>query len=181
MEVRCPVCQTSFKVGENGTPINPKETDGIGYLVPETVRTECCKENKKMTKTEERKAKLEAHISVDERYPYLNWYDWHRDMWGTKWNSSRPCWCGNEVWFDTAWSFCEPVIVELSKKFPNVRIDFQFADEDMGNNCDYGWCQNGFIDYANLKGNAAMKLAIDIWDDDNLYGFKDGEWKYIGD
>ena len=49
MEVRCPVCQTSFKVGENGTPINPKEMNGIGYLVPETVRTECCKENKKMT------------------------------------------------------------------------------------------------------------------------------------
>lgn len=60
MEVRCPVCQTSFKVGENGTPINPNEMNGIGYLVPETVRTECCKENKKMTKTEERKAKLEA-------------------------------------------------------------------------------------------------------------------------
>lgn len=124
---------------------------------------------------------MEAHITVDERHPYLNWYDWQREMWGTKWNSSEPCWCGDEVWFDTAWSFCEPIVVELSKKFPNVRIDFQFADEDMGNNCDYGWCQNGFIDYANLKGNAAMKLAIDIWDDDNLYGFKDGEWKYIGD
>lgn len=86
---------------------------------------------------------------------------------------------GTSVWFQTAWSFCEPIIVALSKQFPDVLIEFQFADEDIGNNCDYGWCKNGCISYANVQGNAAKKLAIDIWGEEDYYEFVDGEWKYI--
>ena len=41
IEVRCPNCQSSFVVGSNNAPV-AELSDGIHYLVPETVRNENC-------------------------------------------------------------------------------------------------------------------------------------------
>ena len=54
-EVRCPVCGTSFVVGKGGNTVT-ELTDGVHYLVPETVRNE----NVTSAKAEVRMAALEA-------------------------------------------------------------------------------------------------------------------------
>ena len=41
IEVRCPVCQSNFVIGSNNAPV-AELSDGIHYLVPETVRHENC-------------------------------------------------------------------------------------------------------------------------------------------
>lgn len=122
----------------------------------------------------------EAGIEVIPEHPYLDWWKWNREKWGTKWNACDAKWFCNEVWFDTAWSFCEPVVVELSKQFPNVLIEFKYADENIGSNCDYGWCKDGYITHANLMGEAAVRFALDILGDIESYDFVKGQWIYIG-
>lgn len=68
---------------------------------------------------------------------YLHNMDFAREVWGTKWNacdSTHDADAGTAR-FDTAWSCPEPVLVALSKKFPDDRIEVQYADEDIGSNC----------------------------------------------
>jgi hypothetical protein len=67
----------------------------------------------------------------------LHGMDFARKHWGTKWNA---CDASADVetgtaQFDTAWSCPEPVLVELSKKFPEDSIEITYADEDIGSNC----------------------------------------------
>ena len=54
-----------------------------------------------------------------------DWYDWHCENWGTKWNSVdarlddfSDC---LEYCFDTAWGPCEPVIKTLAEMFPDTK------------------------------------------------------------
>lgn len=116
------------------------------------------------------------HITVTSDKPWLDWYEWHREFWGTKWDASDPILVDDGVWFDTAWSFAEPVVIALSKKFPTVEILFEYADEDMGNNCASGAVIAGAISYDDIED--PMKLAIDVWDDAENWELVDGEWKY---
>jgi hypothetical protein len=64
------------------------------------------------------------------QFGYADWYHWRIAHWGTKWNAIDAVL--NEspeelsYAFNTAWSFPFQVIRELSKKFPNVRIDVNF-------------------------------------------------------
>lgn len=68
---------------------------------------------------------------------YLHSMDFARQAWGTKWNACEQTVDldqGNAS-FETAWSCPEPILIELSKRFPEDRIDVVFADEDIGSNC----------------------------------------------
>ena len=47
IEVRCPNCQSSFVIGSNNAPV-AELSDGIHYLVPETIRNENGKMNDRM-------------------------------------------------------------------------------------------------------------------------------------
>ena len=70
------------------------------------------------------------------KYGCDNWYDWRWEHWGTKWDA---CDCFEEkgddeqffVRFNTAWSFPTPVVVELSKQFPNLEFVYD-AEEESG-------------------------------------------------
>ena len=63
--------------------------------------------------------------------------------WGTKWNADNTeILDGNSIEFTTAWSAPIPVIVALSKKYPDVRFAHIWADEDMG-------CNTGSLVYLN--------------------------------
>lgn len=75
-------------------------------------------------------------ISNYKQYGCGDWYHWCNKNWGTKWNAY-------EVYFDretesirflTAWDTPLPVIDQLSQMFPEVKIDLQWADEDIGYN-----------------------------------------------
>ena len=70
-----------------------------------------------------------------QKYGCANWYDWCWNRWGTKWNAYDVSVSGEEIEFLTAWNAPEPVILKLSELFPNVEIEHDYADEDMGYNC----------------------------------------------
>lgn len=120
-------------------------------------------------------------ISVIENIPYLDWYNWQIDNWGTKWNSCEATWEDNVVWFETAWSFPAPVIEALSKKFPKTKIYFKYSDEDaFGSNHDSGMAENGVVSFDNLTGRELNELIVDI-QGDFYYVDKNGELKCSDD
>ena len=86
------------------------------------------------------------------KYGSDNWYDWCIQNWGTKWNASgtqdiRLNFKGNRltIVFNTAWSTPAPVIEKLSEKFPDVKINVWFADEDYGSNVGRYGFTNGLV------------------------------------
>ncbi|MBD1572913.1 hypothetical protein HC725_06415 [Vibrio sp. S17_S38] len=82
--------------------------------------------------------------------------DFARNAWGTKWNAydqSAEINTDCKVTFDTAWSHPAPVILFISKKFPNSVIKVNYADEDLGSNCGFYTIQNGNITTQNIAPN----------------------------
>ena len=71
-------------------------------------------------------------------YGALTWYQFCSDRWGTKWNAPEGILMDEEdsriMNFDTAWSAPLPIIEAMSKRFPDVEITIQWADEDIGTN-----------------------------------------------
>lgn len=62
-------------------------------------------------------------LDHSEGKPWFDWYGWHREFWGTKWNA----FCteiidDNTVQFETAWSSPEPIFRVLSGKFPTAEL-----------------------------------------------------------
>lgn len=82
---------------------------------------------------------LKLLIANYEATGFFYWYDWNAHNWGTKWNAyGQPaegfgC-CTSEYSFETAWAHPTPVIRALSRKFPNITFQIEYADEDLGSN-----------------------------------------------
>ncbi len=58
---------------------------------------------------------------------YLSWYDWRRDNWGTKWDTSNACLVSENdgelfYTYDTAWVCAIRPLLVLSEKFPSASI-----------------------------------------------------------
>ena len=77
------------------------------------------------------------HIAKYEDRPWFNWYDWHIQHWGTKWNAFD---CYTDVQthqitfvFSTAWSVAMPILLKL--KMLGFNMFIRWADEDLGSNC----------------------------------------------
>jgi hypothetical protein len=64
---------------------------------------------------------------------------WARRHWGTKWNAYAQQGQRNSndtIYFDTAWSGVPDLIRKIAWIFPEVEIEYSFADEDLGSsNC----------------------------------------------
>lgn len=83
---------------------------------------------------------FQQFIGMVENYRacgYLHSMDFARQAWGTKWNACEQKHNADAgtAEFETAWSCPEPVLVLLSKRFPEDEISVTFADEDIGSNC----------------------------------------------
>jgi hypothetical protein len=70
-----------------------------------------------------------------EKYGAPNWYEWHRQHWGTKWNAYDAEVTDNgdgslHVQFDTAWSFPFPIFERLVGDFPT--LNFEGSAEEPG-------------------------------------------------
>lgn len=85
---------------------------------------------------------IEEFVKMGERY-CLNvfyygsttWYEWCCKNWGTKWNAVETEFVDTDtIEFQTAWSAPLPVVMELSRKFPERVVMIEWADEDMGSN-----------------------------------------------
>lgn len=74
----------------------------------------------------------DKHLSHDEDKDWFDWYSWHCDFWGTKWNACDTYVVSDdEVHFSTAWSEPEPIWMALSKKYPTEEIQI-IADYEEG-------------------------------------------------
>ena len=101
-------------------------------------------------------------------YGATTWYDWSIKNWGTKWNS-YDAWKGDDhgFQFSTAWSAPHPVLDALAKKYPDVRITHEWADEDIGQNCGRCEFENGECVYDWVPGShkEALEFATGVWGD----------------
>ena len=86
----------------------------------------------------------EKSAELVSKYGFSSPYLWRMEHWGTKDNNRSEEVMGG-AWFSedivelaTSDCFPYPVLAELSKQFPNVDMDFIFADEDAGCNAGNG-------------------------------------------
>lgn len=132
-----------------------------------------------------------------KKYGHSDWYSWQVANWGTKWNAVEPDsldvlipWKtsarGNysmQYVFNTAWAMPAPVIKKLSSLFPDIRMEVQYADEDMGQNCGIITYENGEVvntvaypDYS----RDAYELALSVWNSEDMMDFleqdENGNW-----
>jgi hypothetical protein len=71
------------------------------------------------------------------KYGAADWYIWSLQNWGTKWDayySEVEAWRDNELFyrFQTAWSPPEPVIVEMSRQFPELEFELRYLEAGIG-------------------------------------------------
>lgn len=61
---------------------------------------------------------------------------WTRKNWGTKWNAYGQIDSRNTedtIYFETAWGGVPELMQKIAWIFPNVSVEYSFADEDIGN------------------------------------------------
>lgn len=133
-----------------------------GKLTTDKEREEFC-EKHKITKDED-KASLDVYANNIKKYGFPTWYEWSIKNWGTKWDACEVDYDTYEdnitLRFDTAWSTPSPIFIELSKQFPTLDIDVEFADEDLGYNCGEYKLKGGELTSV-LEGD--LDFACEIW------------------
>lgn len=153
-----------FIEGENESPVSFQQ---IRPMPAELEANPATGVSDDITEEETRRRKL--------LYGASDWYDWHIKYWGTKWD----CYdvikiCENEFEFRTAWSTPEEIIKYLSKKFPTVKFQIEFADEDVGSNCGSYTYLDGekvFSNYPTLQSEEAVLFSCSV----NSYSSEDTE------
>jgi hypothetical protein len=118
-------------------------------------------------------------------YGHATWYGWSVENWGTKWNSSE-CEKISDTVFDfvTAWSGVPKLIEKMSCEFPDVKISYEYSDEDTGCNCGIGNYLNGEVEFRRLENSSieAYELAFKLRPDNKeYYQLVDGKYKYVDD
>ena len=109
-----------------------------------------------------------AKIALDniKKYGHKNWYDWNLANWGTKWDVCNPSvqTTDNEITlkFETAWSTPEPIFKKLAEQYPDLMIDIDYADEDLGYSCgNYSYVDG---EWGYVIGD--YEFARSMWDED---------------
>ncbi len=104
------------------------------------------------------------------------WYDWCISNWGTKWNAygysedTIDYHDGDTLYFQTAWSAPHPILEKLTQMFPDIMLEHEWADEDVGQNCGRYSYQNGerIEEYYPESEAEAVEFACKLWDYDPL-------------
>ena len=141
---------------------------------------------------------FEASIELGKKYMenivkfgHKDWYSWRIHNWGTKWNAleSNIVYDINgelsEVDFETAWNFPDPIIQKLSELFPDVRVEFVYADEDTSYNTGTGVYEGGVLvdcEYPDSESKRAYELYFSThpeYECDYRYDEELGTYVYI--
>ncbi len=133
------------------------------------------------------------HIELGKQYlrniadhGYSNWYEWRCDIWGTKWNAYEIEKIDDHtITFQTAWGGVPGLIRRLAKKFPNVKIEYDFADEDTSYNVG-SFVMAGDDVQDNSPADAspeawALVFDLGVADPDDYEEQPDGTYKYKED
>jgi hypothetical protein len=77
----------------------------------------------------------EIYYNNIREYGHPTWYEWCIAHWGTKWPAFDQEVCDhNTILFVTANTGVSPLIQELSAQYPNITLEYEYADEDWGQN-----------------------------------------------
>lgn len=84
----------------------------------------------------------ELALSYEGKRKWFNWFNWHCNFWGAKWNADN--YQGpdeNEIvqnnydeiviWFDTAWSPAIPIAKKLIEMYPELEIEMSYFEGGM--------------------------------------------------
>ena len=101
--------------------------------------------------------------------PWFDWYKWHNKYWDTKWDAYEQSIYINpdsiEFEFQTAWSSPMPVIEKL--KLLGYNMEYEFADEDWGNNCGKGIYNpedaEGWLFTFADEMEDSRRFAVEVW------------------
>lgn len=89
------------------------------------------------------------------------WYTWRLLHWGTKWDAYEQTEISSDtISFTTAWSGVPKLMAILSSKFPEVRFEYAFADEDVAFNTGKGYFLNGIEHMVYPKENSREAFEI---------------------
>ncbi len=115
-------------------------------------------------------------------YGVPHWYDWCCDHWGTKWNAYDCTPVTPEernLIFLTAWDGVPEIVLEISKKYPDVEIEYKYADEDFGSNVGTIHFYDGEVecdDFPDWGSNEAIEMAAEVMGvDPSEYGYVKNE------
>ena len=130
------------------------------------------------------KARMEKlarqYLANIAKYEYPNWYSFHIGKWGTKWNAyGSNVRNGDTLEYETANGYPEPVLIELSKKWPDVEFDLMAADEDIGSYTIKGTFKNGEFDgIREHRTPKAFDIAFELFPEykEEFHQLKDGTW-----
>ena len=79
----------------------------------------------------------DSHVMEDKDRPWFDWCAWRNKYWNTKWGAYDGYTHTGKtyviMYFQTAWSFAEPIAMKLAEL--GYDLDLQYADEDWGVNC----------------------------------------------
>lgn len=106
-----------------------------------------------------------------KKYGKNNWYDWSIEHWNTKWNATDTYRENNSIYYNTAWSPATPIFQKLTQMYPDIDMELQWADEDMGNNIGEAIYEDKELtisEYSGFDGNTeernkAWEIYIDLW------------------
>ena len=99
-------------------------------LIPHPATEAECPEKYKYRTNEER-----AMYEPSERKPWFDWYNFHYEQWGCKWDCRDAYWCQKEIVFKTAWNQpCKELLQLIANKFHvsfKVKSWDETEDEDI--------------------------------------------------
>lgn len=108
-----------------------------------------------------------AAFQNEQKYGVATWHDFCTVHWGSKWNAYQTEIIeDNTIEFNTAWSNVKPVVHALSEKFPDIEMNYQWADEDIGCNVgDVTFKDGECIDEISFQSNSkeAFEFAAEMW------------------
>lgn len=118
-------------------------------------------------------------------YGSTSWYEWAKENWGTKWNAYGQNDKRNTedtIYFQTAWSPPLQLMAELSSKFPNVELHFDYADEDSGSNAGKIKLKGGEaieVFQPDNQSNEAYEIYLELHPDCDYIKMVDGKYEYV--
>lgn len=115
------------------------------------------------------------------RHPVICPSDWAREHWGTKQNTIRSFEIEGGVQFQTVWTPPYPVIEALARRFPSERIDFLWADEDIGSNFGHRIFIDGGFHEVRIDDPIDFALTVTGEDREDYWRCPDtAKWKNRG-
>jgi hypothetical protein len=73
-----------------------------------------------------------------------------------------------------------PIFEKLAEMFPDVHLEFCYADEDAGYNVGSGYMQAGEFSWNEEIGGSdeAFQVYFDLWGGEEDWEKVDGEWQF---